>query len=402
MNNSWKKTTALLALISVTSLSGCADSGSIMTIEGVEIRNGVYLQKELGVCSDARTKASEQREEAGDTSEITDLFAETIDGKSASEWIKEQTLEKIKYFAAIEKLCEENGIVLSDEEKASINSDINSLWNDDNYYAQYFYGTDTIGEYYESIGVGRESLTQVYVNDDLSNKLFLHYFDADGVTPVSEDELNAYLKENYAAVKVLELDFVDYAGIELEDETDIQQVKDKAKAFADRLNSGESFAQIKYEIDLQQAQDDAKVDAIDSYGEISVEEGEELPDYDKYIEDAINEATAEKSESDDELLTVISKDSSSFDTAVTDYIWAASDNSSAAVFDTEDCVYIIVRDDITSKTDWLSENRSSVLKEIKGDEYDELIKAEYSGYTVEANDYLVNTKYAPDKIKGMD
>lgn len=403
MNMTWKKTAAaVMALISAATLSGCVDTGSIMTVEGVEIRNGVYLQKEISACSDARTKASEQREELGDTSEITDLFSEKIDGKSASEWIKEQTLDEIKQYAAVVKLCEKYGITLSDEEMASINSDVNSMWNDDNYYAQYFYGTDTIGEYYESIGVGRDSLTDVYVNEELSEKLFLHYYDADGETPVSDDDLNAYLRENRAAVKVAELEFVDYAGISLDDEAEIQQVKDKAKAYVDRLKGGESFAQIKYEIDLEQAQNDAKVDAIDSYGEISVEEGEELPDYDEYIEQAVNAATAEKAESDDALMTVISKDSSSFDETVTDYIWAASADAVPTLFETEDSVYIVIREDITTKTDWVNNNRTTILKEIKGDEYDELIKTEGSGYSVDSNDYLVNTKYAPDKIKGID
>lgn len=403
MNNTWKKTAAaVMALVCTAALAGCADTGTIMTVGGVEIRNGIYLQKELSACSDARTKASEQKEDAGDTSEIKDLFAEKVDGKSATEWVKEQTMLNIRKYAAVEKLAEKYGITLSDEELASINADVSSMWNEDNYYAQYFYGTDTIGEYYDSIGIGKESLKQSYINEGLSDKLFLHYYDTDGETPVSDEDFDAFLKENYAAVKLIELEYDDYAGIALEDDVDIQAVKDKAQAYADRLNGGESFAQIKYENDLENAQNEAKVDAIDSYGELTAESGEALPDYDKYIEDAVNAATAEKAESDDALVTVISKESSNFDTDITDYIWSAADDSGATLFETSDSICVVVRSDVTAAAQWKSDNRTTVLKKMKGDEYDELIAAEGAGYSVESNDYLVNTKYAPDKIKGVN
>ena len=403
MNNTWKKTAAaVMALVCTAALAGCADTGTIMTVGGVEIRNGIYLQKELSACSDARTKASEQKEEAGDTSEIKDLFAEKVDGKSATEWVKEQTMLNIRKYAAVEKLAEKYGITLSNEELASINADVSSMWNEDNYYAQYFYGTDTIGEYYDSIGIGKESLKQSYINEGLSDKLFLHYYDTDGETPVSDEDFDAFLKENYAAVKLIELEYDDYAGIALEDDADIQAVKDKAQAYADRLNGGESFAQIKYENDLENAQNEAKVDAIDSYGELTAESGEALPDYDKYIEDAVNAATAEKAESDDALVTVISKESSNFDTDITDYIWSAADDSGATLFETSDSICVVVRIDVTAAAQWKSDNRTTVLKKMKGDEYDELIAAEGAGYSVESNDYLVNTKYAPDKIKGVN
>lgn len=403
MNNTWKKTTAaVMALVCTAALAGCADNGTIMTVGGIEIRNGLYLQKELSACSEARTKASEQRSDAGDTSEITDLFAEQVEGKSVSEWVKEQTMLSIRKYAAVEKLCEKNGITLTAEEKNEINTSVNSMWNEDNYYAQYIYGTDTIGEYYDSIGIGKDSLKQAYMNESLSNKLFLHYYDADGETPVSDADFDAFLKDNYAAVKLIELEYDDYAGIALEDDADIQAVKDKAKSYADRLNGGESFAQIKYEFDLEAARNEAKVDAIDSYGELSEESGEALPDYDKYIQDAIDAATADKAESDSELVDVFSKDSSSFDADITDYIWAAADDAKATLFETEDSICVVVRSDVTAEAQWKTDNRESVLKKMKSDEYDALLAAEGAGYTVEANSYLVDKKYAPEKIKGVE
>ena len=397
MTFSYRKTAAAAAaIVCAAALCGCSDSGYVMTVEGEQIRNGIYLSLMQTAYSDASGEISDEKTENGDTSEIGDVFGYTIEDKSASDWIKENTLEQVKNFVAVKRLCEKYGITLTNEELNEINSSISSLWNDENYYAQYLYKTDTIGEYYDSIGIGRDSLTEIYKVNSLSDKLFLYYYDTDGLTPVSDEDFDAYLKENYAGVKYIELEFDDYAGISLKEEADIQAVRDTAQSYADRLNSGESFIDIKYDYDLQQAQNKARADAEDNYDSTSTELTLE-----EYVQQAVDAATAEKAESESSLERVISKSSSSLDADITDYIWSIADDSKASLFETEDSVYVVVRDDMTKLTEWKETNRSSVLKAMKSDEYNETLKNTYADYSVELNDYLVNNKYAPEKVKGL-
>ncbi len=387
------------ALACAGCLSGCADTGYVMTVDGVDIRNGIYLNCVLTSVDNANTEVTEEKEEYGETSEVEDIFKETVDGKEANVWIKEDALNQVKRYVAIQRLCEQNGIAVSDEKKAEISDTINSLWNDDNFYAQYIYGTDTMGEYYDSVGIGKDSMRQIYTYTELSNLLFDHYYETDGVTPVSDEDFDAYIKENYAAVKYIELEFNDYQGLDLKEEEDIQAVRDTAQSYVDRLNDGESFVEIKYEFDLKTAQDKARVDAEDKYAE---ETAESKPDFDTYVEEKVNAATAEKAESEEKLDTVINKEKSSLDEDITEYIWNMADDSKASLFETSDSVYVVVRDDVTTKQTWKSDNRTTVLKAMKNDEYEDILKETYAGYQVQQNSYLVDNKYAPDKIKGTE
>ncbi len=398
MSFSFKKTAAAaVALICAMSMCGCMDNGYVGSIDGLQIRNGLYLLYELDAVNSAYSKVQESNKEAGETTEVSNIFTETIDGKNSVNWIKEETISNIKRHVAIQRLFEEYGLSLSEEDKSEINEQINSIWNEDNFYAQYLYGVKTMGEYYTSVGVGKESLTDMYTANKIEQAVFLHNYGDDGVTPVTDEEFNAYIKENYANVKYIKLEFKDKFGINLKEESDIQAVKDMAQGYADRLNSGESWLDVQYDFDLYTAQQQAAADAEDAY---DAETADPLPDFDAYIQEAVDKATAEKKETVEELEKIISKTSSSLDEGLTEFVWNTSDNGSASLYETETEVYVVVRDDITAKDTWKTNNKSNVLKTMKHDDFEELLKSTYLDYSVNTNDYLINTKYAPDKIKG--
>lgn len=397
MTSNYRKiTAAAAAIVCAASLCGCSDSGYVMTVDGEQIRNGIYLSFMQTAYSDARTEITNEKSDSGDTSEVGDVFGYDIDGVKASEWIKNKTLDSVKGFVAVKHLCAEYGIELTADDLTEINDEVNSIWNDENYYAQYFYNTDTIGEYYDSIGVGRESMTEISKYSSLRNKLFTHYYDTDGLTPVTDEEFDAYIKENYAGVKLIELEFDDYGGFDLKDEADIQAVRDTANSYVERLNNGESFVDVKYDYDLQQAQNKARADAEDSYDSETTDKSR-----DEYIQEAIDAATAEKAESESSLEKMISKSTSSLDADITEYIWSIADDSKASTFETSDSIYVVVRDDVTALTDWKQTSRSSILSAMKGDEFEQLMLDTAADYSVVLDDYLVNNKYSPEKVKGL-
>lgn len=444
------------ALACAVSMCGCADNGYIGTIDGKQIPNGIYLYNiQFSAYNEAKDKVEEVKGEAQGTAEIT-VFTETIDGKPASAWIKDYALEQVKRYVAIENLFNEYGLSLSAEENEEVNSYIATLDDDLGVYAQY-YGIEesSFGEHYENLGIGKSSLRSLTENTYKEKYVFLKNYDADGLTPVTDDEINSYATENYAAVKLLKLDFTDYQGIELKDEKDIQAIKDLAQSYADRYNSGEDWLDIQYDYDLRQAQLDAWADADENYEEeqsstaeaVSTTESEPAPaettstaeattsseagtaeaepaedapapandaskvvaatddaKYNAYVQEAIDAATAEKKESAEECDQFISKENSSLDEHVTEFIWNAEVDGKAAIFtDTEDgnSVYVVVREDITTKDSWKESQHESLLHSIKDDAFEELLKSTYESYDVQLDDYLVNTKYAPEKLRDI-
>lgn len=401
MKFNFKKIVAGVLAVGLTmSLCGCGDNGYLMTVDGISIRNGVYLSFQQNALSNANSKYDEENSssdssaDSASSTESVDIFEQTVEGKSVPEWIKEDTLRQVRRFVAVQQLCKRYEISLTDEEIAEVNKEVQSAWDESNMYVQYLYGADSMGEYYESMGIGIESLKEIGKVNRLSDKLFLHYYDKDGTIPVTDEELNKYITENYASVKMLTLNYKNYKGETLEKDEEKQEIKDKAKAYADRLNGGESFIDVKYDFDLAAARDSAKASAESSYKE----DNEDKLTEEEYVKKAVDAATAEKAESLDAVDVFVSKESSSLDEKVTEYIWNAAADGKATVFEGENAAYVIVREDATTKATWIEENRTGLLKSIKGDDYDSMMEITYQNYEVDLDEYLVNSKYAPEKL----
>lgn len=453
---------ASCAIVCAASMTGCSDSGYIGTINGMQIPNGIYIYDlQLTAYNEASSKIKEEKGDSLGTAEVT-VFTETIDGKPASAWLKDYALERVKRYVAIESLFDEYGLTLSDDDNNSINDYIKSLDNDLGYYAQY-YGIEesTFGEHFENMGISKDTLRKITENSYKESAVFLHNYDKDGLTPVSEDEINSYATENYAAVKLLKVTFTDHQGLSLKDDADKEKIRELAQSYADRANSGEDWVDIQYDFDLRAAQYKAWTDAEDSYAEEhsstaeakSTEEAKQTAEatetaeadkstaeisetaesaataeaetaeaetsaeevytkpiintgdaeYDKYVQDKIDAATADKKESAEDCEQYIRKDSSSLNEKLTEYVWNTAADGKATLFENEEenCVYVVVRDDVTTMKTWLETQNEGILHGIKDDAFDELLKSTYDSYSVELNDYLVNTKYAPEKLRGI-
>lgn len=409
MAYNFKRYAALAAaVVCAVSLTGCSDNGYMGTVDGMEIRNGIYLSQMMTAHSSASSTVYDAREEAGDTSEVEDLFAETIDGISAEEWIKNEAVELVKHYVAVEKLFDSKGLSISDEERSEITENVNNNWDSEsiNYYGfslsvQTMYGYPTLGEYYESIGIGKDSMKEMELNALKEDKLFLDYFTNDEEAKVSDEEINTYLSENYANVKYIEVPFKDYAGISLDAEKDAEEIsalKARAQSYVDRFNAGESIIDIAYEQDLINAQNDAMVDAETA---LEADDAEQPEDFDAYMEEAKNSATAKKAETVEELETIISKESSSLSDELTEFIWKTEADGKAYYLESEKSAYLVIRDDITTKTEWKENNRVYILEQVTGDEFDEYLKSIYADYKVDFDSYLLDSKYSPESYKGF-
>ena len=83
---------ASCAIVCAASMTGCSDSGYIGTINGMQIPNGIYIYDlQLTAYNEASSKIKEEKGDSLGTAEVT-VFAETIDGKPASAWLKDLSL----------------------------------------------------------------------------------------------------------------------------------------------------------------------------------------------------------------------------------------------------------------------------------------------------------------------
>lgn len=387
---------AVLAVILAATLTGC-DKGYLMTVDGMDIRNGIYLSfLSMAYSSAGDALAAEKTDE---DSSITDedktpITEKTIQGVDGSTWIKSETLKAVRRFVAIQRTCEQLGIILTDEDIKEVNSKITSEWEEENVYLQYIYGFSTMGEYYESQGIGQESMREILRVNKLQDKLFLYYFDKGGEFEVSDSEILDYLKENYATVKMQSFSYTDAEGKKLEKDEDKKAIKDEAQAYADRINNGEKPIDVFYEYNLKTAKESVKAKAEKEYKE----DNEDGLTKDEWIEKEIEALGIKKAEKEEDLDRFLSKEGSSFDEKTTEYIFNAASDGKATVFEVENGVYIIIKSDITTKTSWIEDNHDNILNEIKGEDFRNMMDLFGQNYEVVADDSLVNKKYAPETL----
>lgn len=370
-----------------------------MTVDGMDIRNGIYLSFLGAAYSSAQTALDEENTD-GDTSdgsteeETVPITQETIQGKSGSQWIKDETMMAVRRFVAVQRKCDEYGILLTDDEIAEINTELNETWDTENQYLMYVYGFNTMGEFYESQGIGIESMREILRVNKLQDKLFMHFYGKGGSFEVTESEIDEYLKENFATVKMQTFSYTDAMGNTLEEDDDIKAVKDKAQNYADRINNGEKPADIFYEYNLSRAQEAAEKRAETEYKE----DNEEGLTKDEWIKQQVEAADVQKAESEEDLDRFISKEDSSYDEKTTEYIFNAPSDGKATVFEADKGVYIIIKSDITEKTSWKEENHENILTRFKGDDFRSMVDLFGQNYDVTADESLINKKYSPEKL----
>ncbi|MBD5112721.1 MAG: hypothetical protein HDT42_09375 [Ruminococcaceae bacterium] len=401
MNTNFKKLAAAFsAAVIACTFTACMDNGSLMTVDGTEIRNGVYISYLTNFTNTAQSRVSAESSanstDSTDSESETDFWSAAIDGKDVTEWIKENTLKSVRGHIGVQRLCEKYGISLTDEELTEINTECDKEWESSDIYAKYIYGFDTVGEMNEARGVGIDSYKEIVRVNMLRNKLFLHYYDTDGEYAVSDNEYNKFIDENYAAIRIMSLPYKDYMGNDLTDESDIKAIKDKAQEYADKLNDGERYETIRYLYELAKAQDEARKKASTEYSEEVA--GGLSPD--EYIEKAADEATYTVPDDASLFDMAFSKANSSYNTEVTDFIMSLARDGKPYVFHSDEAKtsYVVVRMEMSVLENWKESNRESILQQMRGDAFNELLEQASANYEVQQDNYLVNTKYTPKKV----
>lgn len=402
----------VLAGVLALSLCGCADNGYIMKVDGMDIRNGVYLYYQQDAYATANDKLNEiynassssgssssssSSSSSAASSSSMDFFTQSIENKSSSDWVKNETLRLIKQFVGVQRMAAEKGVTLDDDDRNEINDVIKEMWDTENYLYQIYYGFNTLGEYYEQRGISRDTMKLLYEVNSLKSKLFMQMYGKDGEKAVADKDIVDYIKETYASAQIISIPYNDKNGNVSTDTDRIDELKAKAQSYADELNGGKSFVDVQYECELYFKKEMAEANATDEYNKSPVE-GKTL---EEYVKEKVDEVEVEKLE-DEDTYSVFQKenDSSSIDESLLSYITTSTVYDKAVTFPSTDdaCVYVVVLKDISKNTHWQEDNNEAVLSEMKGEEFDSYLDTYAQNYSIEKNAYLVDTKYSPEKL----
>lgn len=383
MQNSLKKAvSAVLCGALALTACGCGNTtGTALTVNNSDVRAGIYIYYQMDALTAATSVLTEEQPDIDLYAEDFDIAKHTIEGTPAEEWIKNKTISLCKEHIAVDKLFESYGLSLTAEETKAIKDNVFAAWNEENMYAQYIYGVDILGDYYESLGIGEKSFEDCLLNSAKREAVFEHIYGEGGEKAVSVDELNKSIIESYALTYQFEVD----AAVA------------SAQTYVDMINAGESVsaANMAYEKDvLVKEVTDAMAEA-EAAGE----------EYDGLLPEEVeaDEVT------DNELKVMVEKDSEyptaefvnevfAMTAGETKVITVSDTTTTDGVESTKLSYYVVKRADIAADAETMESYRESALHELKDEEFDGILKTESDSYSVTENSAAIKL-YTIDKLR---
>ena len=201
--------------------TGCTigkSTATAMTIDGFDVKAGVYIFYQNSALESAKNKAVEENKDL-DTSDEDALKASKIEGMDFLEWVEKETLKNCVEFVAVNKKFDELGLKLEYSDKDGINN-----------YAEYYYGEENNSNQYYLNGVSRDSFKEILTNSYKSDAIFESIYGKDGSEKVKDEDVRKFYLDNTSRVKYVKLDLTDADGNELDDAG-----KKEVKELADKL-----------------------------------------------------------------------------------------------------------------------------------------------------------------------
>lgn len=345
----WKRiAAAFLAVCMTLPFAACSgDTSWVYDYDDIQITSGMYIAFTMS----AYSQVSQQDDYDSEKS----ILDQTIEDKSATEWIRERAGALADEYVATLRKFDELGLSLDENDQKDIDGTVETYW--ENY-----------GEMYEKNGVGEASYRKLIEAQIKRYKVFLKYYGEGGLEEVTVSELKTHFKENFASVNILSMSLA--TGDELTDEQKKENAsrKEKANEYAELLNSGEkTFPEVydmwqHYLLKTEHSDDEKLQDEMD-------------------------------------MSTYIQKDSTSPSEKIVKSIFSdVAIDGDAKVLTSDSALYVVKRYDVMKDDKNLEDMRETVLSDIKSDDFLEMLEGWSKDLTRTTNDGAYN-RYDPKNIK---
>ena len=359
-----------------------------VTVDGVQFRAGLYILEQQAAVSEAASKLESEQPDLDMSAKDFDYFAYTVEGQKFGDWVNAKALENCREYVAVTRLFDQYGLEVTADELKNINANVNQLWTEENSYAQYFYGVDIVGKYYEKFGIGEQSYKELQIEGLKRDKLFEHLYGEGGEKAATDDEIKTSLQNDYLALN--------YFPFELADAD--------AKTYADRIAAGETYEAVYR--DYAQALADKEAADSAAAAAADAESDETVDDVDSTTEAGESGETAEAASATkveeaekDSLIQIIKKSNGSPSESFIDQASAMNAGDVKVITveaEAETRTYVVQRLDILAYPDKTETTKTTIRSDLKQDEYSDMLKQTGAGYSL-TTDSSINL-YKPEKL----
>lgn len=231
--------------------TGCGKNyEKVVTVDGVDFAPNMYLCAQYNAYNNAWSMVED---------DVEDIMSATIEEMSAADWIHAETIKDLQVYAWTEKTFEEMGLSLAQEELDYIDQLVEYYW-------------PYMEETYAANGIGKETYKKFNTFSYKYDKIFSALYEDGGEMAPTTEEYKAYMDDNYARITGFYMPKLDKEG-EVLPTKDIEKIKAYCEEAVAELNSGASLEEtsvkyktlagdyLAYDIDYS----DASNNIIDSY-----------------------------------------------------------------------------------------------------------------------------------------
>lgn len=357
-----KKVVAALScavLLIAGCLSGCNSERTVLSVGAAEIGSEVYLYymnqafNELSAQADAEgttePETGASAEEAAipatdatepESAEPASAAVSTEDTTQAAsgatptaQELYSRANELCAEYVAVNTLFRDYDCSLTPAEKSSVSAMTNDLWR-------------LYGNYYESIGVSKQTLYKIQLNDAYRDAVLNALYGEEGLDPVPEEELRQYYEDHHIVFRAISGYYtnVDENGNTVPMSEEERAAMDSAfNNMAERING------------------DTDMDTV----------------YNDYLESLGDGEASETVE-----IRVATDESAGYPEGFFEAVHAMEQDT-ASVVRLGDYIYVIVRlDPYTEESAYYQARKTDALRGLKAGEFEELVQTTAAGYTL--------------------
>ncbi len=384
--NTLRKIVAILMVVAMAfTLTACGDTSWIVKVDGETVPSGVYIYYQTaGYTAAGYELAATDQNYYYYMMYGMSYLDQKVGEKTVPEYMNDYALSMCKQYVVIEKLFDELGLELTEDDKKLIDSQVNSLWNNN-------------GEQFEKIGVGKESVRKVTTSALKEEKVFNAYYEVGGLNGTTEDDIKAYLEDNYARVKFLTFNYADSAD-DAVDEARKNEALELAQSYLDRITAGEDINALIEEHVAEVAaanEEDEEANVKPNLPEPEDDEAENA------AEDGEAEEEVEAEEPVDPYAheNIIFKDAKSPSEKFVNYVFTEIKTGEVKLVQDDTNIYVVSKMDVLERTDIYDENRESFLFALFDSDFTSLVNDRLAGYSVEVNEGSVKRYKAENAVE---
>ena len=445
----FRKAAALIACaVMASTVSGCADTSYSVKYGDNTVKAGVYigylqteLNNQLYILS---YKGIDSK----------DYFSQQVEGVDLAEYVKNNALKDTKEYVAITKQFAAEGLTLTDDELKAISSNVKSSWDNmggmyenngvskeslKEIYREQLMRTKLFDHYYGEGGseAPTDEELQKYVNDNFIRYKMIALYkssDSDESTANAENEEKLKKRDEYFE-KGKDMNFDNFDELIAEYKAESESAADTDSSAAETDTSSEAGDDTSSTADTS-SESESTADESSEAESVSTPEGPNTEDEAaEEPESKADEASSSEAESDSssdaDSSSAAETDSSSetdsaaegeeeeepdpyaneamidlakytdedYDTASGKLFKAVKEAEVGKVFtfENDNAYYIVVKGDVTQRTDYVSENRSTLVQSLMNDAFQSKLDSWVEAANITVNDKAIK-RYTPQVI----